>query len=362
MSFMQPPQMGPITSSSSDNLFRSIKRIIFEKTSKFNGIQRLQINENQIKQIAGRAGRYRTALHPNDISSADDKPNESSQLQPNNVGYVTSLEPKDLPYIHKALKHEAEPITSAGIFPPTNIINQFATYFPPDTPFGYILLRLFEVAHTHRNFHLCGLRELVKIADMIEPVKNLSIRDRIIFCSAPVNTREPRFRKICVAYAKCIAKNQGGKLLDIPELNLDILDQKPTADKEYLSDLEALHRSLILYLWLSYRFEGVFNTQAMALYVKELVEKNIDVALANFSVSSRLRKKLKSSRKSAVGNDLQEISGCMVQDLPKMDIGLPVNSIIAQSEADSLFVRQPVNQMDVQTLCCPEEKPFEVRA
>lgn len=359
MSFTHPP---PLLRVVSDNLFRSIKRIIFEKTSKFNGIQRLQISENQIKQIAGRAGRYRTALHPDVINSADDKPNESSQLQPNNVGYVTSLEPKDLPYIHKALKHEAEPITSAGIFPPTNIINQFATYFPPDTPFGYILLRLFEVAHTHRNFHLCGLRELVKIADMIEPVKNLSIRDRIIFCSAPVNTREPKFRKICVAYAKCIAKNRGGKLLDLPELNLDILDQKPTADKEYLSDLEALHRSLILYLWLSYRFEGVFNTQAMALYVKELVEKNIDVALANFSVSSRLRKQLKSSRKIAVGNDLQGRSGRLVQGLPRNDIGLPVTSIIPYSEGDSLFVRQPIKQMDVQSLCCPEEKPFEVRA
>lgn len=349
----------------SDKLSRSIKRIIFEKTSKFNGIQRLQINENQIKQIAGRAGRYRTALQPNDINSADDKRNESSQLQlsqPNNVGYVTSLDPKDLPYIHKALKHEAEPITSAGIFPPANIINQFATYFPPDTPFGYILLRLFEVAHTHRNFHLCGLRELVKIADMIEPVKNLSIRDRIIFCSAPVNTREPKFRKICVAYAKCIAENGGGKLLDIPELNLDILDQKPTADKEYLSDLEALHRSLILYLWLSYRFEGVFNTQAMALYVKELVEKNIDVALANFSVSSRLRRQLKSSRKIAVGNESQGHSEPLTQELPRNYIGLPVSSILPQSEGDSLFVRQPAKQMDVQSLRCPEERPLEVRA
>lgn len=349
----------------SDKISRSIKRIIFEKTSKFNGIQRLQINENQIKQIAGRAGRYRTALQPNNINSADDGPNESPQLQlsqPNNVGYVTSLEPKDLPYIHKALKHEAEPITSAGIFPPASIINQFATYFPPDTPFGYILLRLFEVAHTHRNFHLCGLRELVKIADMIEPVKNLSIRDRIIFCSAPVNTREPKFRKICVAYAECIANNKGGKLLDIPELNLDILDQKPTADKEYLSDLEALHRSLILYLWLSYRFEGVFNTQSMALYVKELVEKNIDVALANFSVSSRLRKKLKSSRKIAVANDLQGRPGHFAQELPRNDIALPVSSILPQSEGDSLFVKQRIKHMNVESLRCPEERPFEVRA
>lgn len=348
----------------SDKISRSIKRIIFEKTSKFNGIQRLQINENQIKQIAGRAGRYRTALQPNDVNSADDKPNESSQLQlsqPNNVGYVTSLEPKDLPYIHKALKHEAEPITSAGIFPPANIINQFATYFPPDTPFGYILLRLFEVAHTHRNFYLCGLRELVKIADMIEPVKNLSIRDRIIFCSAPVNTREPKFRKICVAYARCIAKNGGGGLLDIPELNLDILDQKPTADKEYLSDLEALHRSLILYLWLSYRFEGVFITQAMASYVKELVEKNIDVALANFSVSSRLRKQLKSSRKIAVVNGSQGSPGCSTPELIRNDIVLPVSSILPQSEADSLFVRQPIEHMDVRSLRA-EERPFEVRA
>lgn len=63
----------------------SIKRIIFLTTMKFNGQSRQRVSISQIKQIAGRAGRYRIAPSNSDsIVEPDDKETDSS-------GYVTAL-------------------------------------------------------------------------------------------------------------------------------------------------------------------------------------------------------------------------------------------------------------------------------
>lgn len=63
-----------------------IKRIVFEACSKFNGTEMLALSASQIKQIAGRAGRYGT----NADGSADG-------------GAVTCLQEEDMPILRAAL-------------------------------------------------------------------------------------------------------------------------------------------------------------------------------------------------------------------------------------------------------------------
>ena len=246
---------------------------------------------SDIKQIAGRAGRYTTAV--DDIKAAQslemshegDKPVSKNLVMISsgrNLGLVTSLEKDDLPVIQRAMQIEAEPILTAGILPPSHILKRFAAYFPPQTPFSYILLRLHEISWMHPRFHLCDLKSTIAIADALQPLKDLSIDDRITICSGPVNLKDPGADKILQAYARCIISQSDGDLLDIPELDLEILDRKHTASKEYLVSLEAFHKALVLYLWLSYRFKGVFISQALAFHVKSLVEEKIDKALDDF--------------------------------------------------------------------------------
>lgn len=187
----------------------------------------------------------------------------------------------DLARLTKAMRSDAEPVMSAGIFPPTSIILRFSAYFPEGTPFSYILLRLHELSLMHPRFHLCSLRDKAHYADIIEPVKNLTISDRIILCSAPADATLLDMLK---AYAKCVANSGGGELLNIPELDLNLLDEGITKDKSYLSKLEMLHKALVLYIWLSYRFTGVFTDRAMAFYVKGIVEKAIEAVLAEVSL------------------------------------------------------------------------------
>ncbi|KAL8829504.1 MAG: hypothetical protein Q9191_001976 [Dirinaria sp. TL-2023a] len=301
-----------------------IKRIIFESTWKFDGRQYEPITIPHLKQIAGRAGRYRVAPQSKIPTQpyenvGDGVPDDSSKtsIAPTgeSAGLVTSLEQMDYARVHQAMQTEAEPVMSAVIMPPADVLMRFAAYYPPGTPFSYILARLNEISSVHPRYRLCQLREQIAIADIIESVQGLTVRDRIIFCASPASVKRGNFDHVVVAFAKCVANNTSGALLDIPQLNLDILDRETSVNvtnREYLAELEQLHKGLILYLWLGYRFVGVFKDQDMALYVKNIVEEKINEVLAHASHASHAnrRKKLKTLREL---NMLKEL-GILVSD------------------------------------------------
>ena len=217
-----------------------------------------------------------------------------------NVGFVTTFGQRDLPILRKAMEHELDPIMSAGIFPPTSVLIKFATYFPPSTSFSYILLRLHELSLRHPRYHLCALKDQIAIADSIQNIQNLSIHDRIIFCAAPAPMKDADMPNTLAAFARCVAHNSSGALLDIPEIPLSILDEDLESNKGYMTRLEFLHKALILYLWLSYRFKGVFIDQAMAFYVKKLVEEKIDKMLAEYSSSPAISESIKKMKEEAL--------------------------------------------------------------
>ena len=263
-----------------------------------------------------------------------------------NLGLVTTLEKFDLPIVQEAMNAEPDPIMTAGLFPPATILQHFATFFPPGTPFSYILLRLHELSRMHHRFHLCDLKDQIGIADVIHSVEKLTIHDRIIFSSAPAALREPGAISTLEALARCVANQGGGALLDIPEMNLDILDQPVAANRAYLGHLEALHKALILYLWLSYRFTGVFTSRPMAFYVKKLVEERIDQVLAVFSSKPNIRQKLRSMREQSILHDLakQVVEDGLEAKNEESEIALPLRLDDHQpsaqaSEADVLDER-----------------------
>ena len=276
----------------------SIKRIIFESTSKYDGADFRTLPISEIKQIAGRAGRYRTAaqdatsaLEALTAPSAGDKVPEKDAAA-RNVGYVTTLEASDLPIVQHAMTSDPAPMPSAGVLPPTDVLLRFASYFPPGTPLSYVLLRLHEVSRLHPRFHLCTLKDQLAVADLIEPVTGLTVLDRLTFCASPASLRDPGLPGTVVALARCVGEGRSGALLDVPALRLELLDRAGVGDKAHLRALESLHKGLVLYLWLSYRFAGVFSTRAMAEHVKAMVERRIDDgldAVGSFRERARLR-------------------------------------------------------------------------
>ncbi|KAF4635390.1 hypothetical protein G7Y89_g2698 [Cudoniella acicularis] len=129
----------------------SIKRIIFESVSKHDGYAHRILKVPEINQIAGRAGRFKSA-HQDVQRASTEVANDGSSLDvpkwdsKPNVGLVTTLNQFDFPTIEKGMSAQVEPLPTAGLLPPSDIIAKFASFFPSDTPFSYIILRLNELA------------------------------------------------------------------------------------------------------------------------------------------------------------------------------------------------------------------------
>ncbi len=282
-----------------------IKRVVFVQTHKRDQFGYRQITTSEIKQIGGRAGRYRTASQAIRSGSGEgaDATEAPSPRKERQAGLVTTLDDDDLPTIKAAFRREADPLTTAGIQPPPSVIERFSSYFPPNTPFSYIISRLRDIAQISPRYHLCHLKEMLDVADLIQPFP-MSVYDRCVFLNAPVFLREVSGAKILQAFARCVSNMEGGFLVDIPEINLELLDvpkdDHPRGAGEYLRQLETLHKSITLYLWLSYRYSGVFVSQKLAFHVKEIVETKIDDCLDQIGVSETTRRaKLASIRKAA---------------------------------------------------------------
>ncbi|KAF2861055.1 P-loop containing nucleoside triphosphate hydrolase protein [Piedraia hortae CBS 480.64] len=255
----------------------AIKRIVFETCSKFDGYRLRTVPVPDIKQIAGRAGRYRTATQ--------------GQGGGENVGLVTTLEKFDYPLVAAAMQAEPSPIKTAGLFPPCGVLERFSSYFPVGTPFSYILMRLHELSEMHPRFHLCGLRDQTYVADLIEPIKGLTIADRNIICATPTGRNASMWSKLMPAYARCIAEQRGGHLADIKELPLEDLERPAPTSRAQLANLEKLHQGIVAYLWLSYRFAGIFPTRSLAFYVKGIVETKIEEELDKLCFTDSHRRK-----------------------------------------------------------------------
>jgi len=287
----------------------------------------------EIKQIAGRAGRYRSAAADTrkDAGSSDD--GEA------NIGLVTSLEDVDLPYIQQAMSIEPPPIPAAGIFPPDPVLQKFAAYFPPNVSFQYILKRLLDISQVHPLFFMCDPSPQLESVELIDGVPGLRIDDQLVFMAAPTYAKDPASSRVTRAFARCVAENSGGRLLDIPELNLEILEKPVSGSKEYLRDLESLHRAIILYSWLSYRCGGIFTDRTLAGHVKELVEERMMRALTEFSANKKLRKDASLRRQIALQKQMLEEKRLLAEaNIGTTDTdqeSLPVDLSTAENDLES---------------------------
>ncbi|PHH63648.1 hypothetical protein CDD81_5629 [Ophiocordyceps australis] len=202
-----------------------IQRVIFDKVVKYNGVKLAPLTVPEIKQIGGRAGRFRTAR--SDINAVDSPGDHGSKEK---IGFVTTRDKHDLKLIHEAFKTTAPLITKAVIEPPAGLIENVAALYPRGTPLQYILTAIYKAAKTSELYDLHVTRDTMDIAGLLEQIP-LTIHDRLTFTRLPANLPE----------------NKHGDLLSIPEIPLSTLDMSPDEESgkmEYLEQLETLHIAL----------------------------------------------------------------------------------------------------------------------
>jgi hypothetical protein len=174
---------------------------------------------------------------------------------------------------------DPEPIPRFGVCPTHDMIELFCTYFPVGIPYSFILARILDISQTSSRYFFCDMKDTIEIADIIQTVRDLSIAERVKICFAPVSVLVPGHPELIKELAEVVANQTGGDLLNIKGLNFECLDEEIQPNRDYLQKLEILHKGLVLYLWMSFRFPGVFIQRPLAIKAKMLVEENIDKCL-----------------------------------------------------------------------------------
>jgi ATP-dependent RNA helicase SUPV3L1/SUV3 len=297
-----------------------IRRVIMESVTKFDGTQNRLLTIPEIKQIGGRAGRYRTA-----------RTELSTEAEGGKVGIVTAMDYADLKNIKRAFKTQPKDIRKAVLHPPAAIVEKFASYFPPDTPLSFLLMRIKALANLNDMYELHVTSSDLEIADLLNDIP-LQIYDRLTFLHLPVSLNYEGAKEYLRSLARVVVENKRGDLLDIEGLQLEILDadiRDFRKESDYLYKLEGLHTALNMYLWLSYRYAGMFRDQDLAFHVRELVQEKLiksletlDFTEADLSFRRRRARWEAAARKmtkEVIGEgDLDDIEGAV--DLPPLGV------------------------------------------
>ncbi|SPO36939.1 related to SUV3 - ATP-dependent RNA helicase, mitochondrial [Pseudozyma flocculosa] len=330
-----------------------IKRVIFDTLTKWNGKETVAMSTSQIKQIAGRAGRYGTKRE-------SDEPDG---------GIVTTRNANELEMLREALAAPVVPIEQAAIQPSSDAMADLSALLPASatpTPAERVVdvtedaseasssAAAGEPAQTEfrpldkiygdvsllarvdpKSFFLSDFSQQRSISPLVEAASSnlLTLQEREKFGNAPANTRDER---LMAFLASCVRLFSRGNLvkfdacsadlgtLEVEKLTLDAMGEArrhrgdklkgaksaeerrmieaeplashlasdhPLLNSNTLMLLESLHRSLSLYLWLSYRFPLAFCYRQEVEERKTKMEDGIEFCLEGirFGRARRLR-------------------------------------------------------------------------
>jgi ATP-dependent RNA helicase SUPV3L1/SUV3 len=230
-----------------------IRRLIFSAIEKFDGVTDRLLTPYEIRQIAGRAGRY--GIHED--------------------GQVTGLDARFLPFLRRALEGHAPAAPRGPIW---------------ISPTDDHLLRLSKIIGTTRISRLLQffqtrvLRDgeedlrIADLADTIEVAVGLELSDgflalpfnvRCTYCRAPVTTRGNGLSVL----ADWGAQHAADGHVSGRELMLG------GAGRDRLLQFEDRSRLAMLYLWLAQRFPGVYTNHDEVALIRESIDDDIHHAL-----------------------------------------------------------------------------------
>ncbi|KAA8909701.1 hypothetical protein TRICI_004410 [Trichomonascus ciferrii] len=247
----------------------AIKRIVFTTVRKFDGVQEAKVPIAQIKQIGGRAGRYRIAGQAK--KTGDDVNDE--------VGRVTAMSKKDLKYIRQCFEVSTPKIRRAGLFPSEAVLRQYALVMGYNTPFHSILGMLSRYSITSEHYELSDIRQMIEAARVFDGVHRLTFEDKLVLAKAPVNMKNPIVKRAFIRFCQVIANGESKNIVEIPDTGIQYLRMTNLPMGTASDTYESVHRMINLFLWLSYRFPISLKDRKGALELRALCETKIGTVL-----------------------------------------------------------------------------------
>ena len=240
------PRSGYSVLASSDaigmGLNLNIKRVVFSSMQKFDGETRRPLTPAEVRQIAGRAGRYGGRYAH---------------------GEVTCMRSEDLPALRSALDKGIEPIHAAGLFPPTEVILA-AVAERPHKGLESALSRLANAQPPAEHYMQRSPDEVVALARLVAPF-NLPPASALLFALSPCDARDATVAAALVEFAATLA--DGDPVRIGTAVTPDAL--KPPRTQGELAVLEELFRTFDLYVWLAMRMPIEFVELELAVALRD---------------------------------------------------------------------------------------------
>jgi ATP-dependent RNA helicase SUPV3L1/SUV3 len=229
-----------------------IRRVVFSATHKFDGVAPRNLDATEVRQIAGRAGRY--GIYP--------------------TGYVSAFEDEELLHIeHMLSTSDLSPLEKLPITPNfshmqilsetrhTGRLGELLAYFSErvgiDSP-------IFETSAL--NVHV----EQGHLIDLHAP--SISLRDKFTFSCAPVSLNKAHERDYFLICLKRFAAGQPTALPAAPEW-------LTSTSPRHLEEAENLSKDLSLYAWLSFKYPKIFYQGAEMPALRSRISRYIEAAL-----------------------------------------------------------------------------------
>ncbi|EGC35393.1 hypothetical protein DICPUDRAFT_33488 [Dictyostelium purpureum] len=232
----------------------NISRVIFTSTFKYDGRDFRKLKSPELRQIAGRAGRFKSDF--------------------NSCGKVSAFDRTGLDHIRKAFAAREEENKRAGLFPPAEQLELFGENIAKNsTKFSEILKSFVLSSNIDQHYFLCYFDRFLIIAEHLDEIK-MSIPDKYLFICSPFQIH----RKKAMFFLKSFAFDYSeGKTIPFP-FNQSHMVEGHTANStlECLEDLYAISDG---YLWLAHQFPESFNETNKAQKYIQMVTKEISEKL-----------------------------------------------------------------------------------
>jgi ATP-dependent RNA helicase SUPV3L1/SUV3 len=229
-----------------------IRRVVFSTTHKFDGVATRELNATEVRQIAGRAGRY--GIYP--------------------TGYVNAFENDELLHIEHMLgTSDIAELTRLPITP-----NLFHMQTLSDTRhsnrIGELLAYFAErVGISNPLFETAALGVHVAQGMLIdEHAPDLPLAHKFVFSCAPVSLDKEHERDYFLACLKSFAATTRRALPAAPAW-------LTSTSPRHLEEAENLSKDLSLYAWLSFKFPQVFYQGGQVAELRSQISRYIEQAL-----------------------------------------------------------------------------------
>ncbi|KAJ4967654.1 hypothetical protein NE237_014355 [Protea cynaroides] len=254
----------------------NISRIIFSTLKKFDGVETRELTVPEIKQIAGRAGRYGSKFPS---------------------GEVTCIDAEDLPILHSSLESPSPMLEHAGLFPTFDLLFLYSRLYPR-MGFHQILEQFLDNAKLSPNYFIANCEEMLKVAAIIDELP-LGLHEKYLFCVSPVDMNDDISSQGLTQFAQTYARKSIVRLREIFTPGTLQVPKTQTA----LQELESIHKVLELYVWLSFRLEDSFPDSELASSQKSICSLLIEEFLETPKARSLPRRTNLSSLRSQKKKD-----------------------------------------------------------